>query len=102
MADLAVKTRLAASDPEEAQTIELAYREGGLPGVLRSEAEMYQRTGALFDAARCYVQIGEKNLAFSLLDDYYRRHHPGLSRLKVDPDFDPVRSDPAFRTFCAA
>ncbi len=97
MADLAVKTRLAASDPEEAQTIERAYREGGLPGVLRSEAEMYQRAGALFDAARCYVQIGEKNLAFSLLDDYYRRHHPGLSRLKVDPDFDPVRSDPRFQ-----
>ena len=97
MADLAVRARLATADAEEAQTIERAYREAGLPGVLRAEAEAYQRAGALFDAARCYVQIGEKDLAFSLLEDYYKRHHPGLSRLKVDPDFDPVRSDPRFQ-----
>jgi len=97
MADLSVRARLATADAEEAQTIERAYHEAGLPGVLRTEAEAYQRTGALFDAARCYVQIGEKDLAFSLLEDYYKRRHPGLSRLKVDPDFDPVRSDPRFQ-----
>ena len=97
MADQAVRARLATADAEEAQTIERAYREAGLLGVLRAEAEAYQRAGALFDAARCYVQIGEKDLAFSLLQNYYERHHPGLSRLKVDPDFDPVRSDPRFQ-----
>lgn len=40
---------------------------------------------------------GEKNLAFTLLEDYYKRHYPGVSRLKGDPDFDPVRSDPRFQ-----
>jgi len=98
MADLAVKARLSAVDEEEAQIIERAYREAGLPGVLRAEAEAYQKAGTLFDAARCYVQIGENNLAFSLLEDYYKRRHPGLSRLKVDPDFDPVRSDARFQS----
>jgi TolB-like protein/DNA-binding winged helix-turn-helix (wHTH) protein/Tfp pilus assembly protein PilF len=97
MADLAVSTRIAAVDADEAQTIEQAYRDAGLPGVLRAEAAAYERSGALFDAARCYVQAGEKEPAFKLLEDYYKRHYPGLSRLKVDPDFDPVRSDSRFQ-----
>jgi TolB-like protein/DNA-binding winged helix-turn-helix (wHTH) protein/Tfp pilus assembly protein PilF len=97
MADLAVSARIAAVDTEEAQTIRQAYRQTGLPGVLRAEAEAYERTGALFDAARCYVQAGEMDSAFALLDNYYKRHYPGLSRMKVDPDFDPARSDPRFQ-----
>ena len=97
MPDLAVNARLAAATPEEAQPMKIAYQRSGLPGVLRAEAEAYQRSGAVFEAARCYVQIGEKSLAFTLLEDYYKRHYPGLSRLKVDPDFDPVRSDPRFQ-----
>ena len=99
MADLAVNARLAATGPEEAPAIKRAYQRSGLPGVLRAEAEAHQRTGAIFEAARCYAQAGEKNLAFTLLEDYYKRHYPGLSRLKVDPDFDPVRSDPRFQDF---
>jgi len=94
MPDLAVNARLASASPEEAQAIKLAYQKSGLAGVLRAEAEAYQRTGAIFEAARCYVQIGEKDMAFTLLEDYYKRHYPGLARLKVDPDFDLVRSDP--------
>jgi TolB-like protein/DNA-binding winged helix-turn-helix (wHTH) protein/Tfp pilus assembly protein PilF len=97
MADQAVNARLSSANPEEAQTIKQAYREAGLPGVLRAEAEAYQRNGALLEAARCYVQAGDKNLAFALLEDYYKRHYPGLPRLKVDPDFDPVRSDLHFQ-----
>jgi len=96
MPDLAVKARLDSVSPEEAEGIKLAYQRSGLPGVLRAEAESYQRSGAIFEAARCYVQAGEKSVAFTLLEDYYKRHYPGLSRLKVDPDFDPVRSDPRF------
>jgi len=96
MPDLAVNARLDSASPEEAERIKLAYQRSGLPGVLRAEAEAYQRSGAIFEAARCYVQAGEKSVAFTLLEDYYKRHYPGLSRLKVDPDFDPVRSDPRF------
>jgi TolB-like protein/DNA-binding winged helix-turn-helix (wHTH) protein/tetratricopeptide (TPR) repeat protein len=96
MPDLAVSARLGSASPEEAEGIKLAYQRSGLPGVLRTEAEAYQRSGAIFEAARCYVQAGEKSVAFTLLEGYYKRHYPGLSRLKVDPDFDPIRSDPRF------
>jgi TolB-like protein/DNA-binding winged helix-turn-helix (wHTH) protein/cytochrome c-type biogenesis protein CcmH/NrfG len=96
MADLAVSARLAAN-PEEAQIIRLAYQRSGMPGVLRAEADSYTKAGAIFEAARCYAQLGEKKQMFTLLDDYYRRHYPGLARLKVDPDFDPVRSYPRFQ-----
>jgi len=97
MADLAVNARLSSANLEEAQTIKRAYQEAGLNGVLRAEAEEYQRTGALLEAARCYVQAGDTNSAFVLLEDYYKRRYPGLPRLKVDPDFDPVRSDRRFQ-----
>jgi TolB-like protein/DNA-binding winged helix-turn-helix (wHTH) protein/tetratricopeptide (TPR) repeat protein len=97
MPDQAVNARLAVASPEQAQAIKLAYQRAGLPGVLRTEAEAYQRTGVIIEAARCYVQVGEKDVALTLLEDYYKRHYPGISRLKVDPDFDPLRSEPRFR-----
>jgi TolB-like protein/DNA-binding winged helix-turn-helix (wHTH) protein/Tfp pilus assembly protein PilF len=97
MPDLAVHARLAAANPERAVAIKLAYQRAGLPGVLRTEAQEYQRTGIIFEAARCYVQVGEKNVALTLLEGSYKRHYPGISRLKVDPDFDPLRSEPRFQ-----
>lgn len=96
MADQAVSTRVSAANPDEAQAVQLAYRQSGMPGVLRVEAESYERAGAIFEAARCHAQLGEKDRVFNLLAEYYKRHYPGLSRLKVDPDFDPLRSDPRF------
>jgi TolB-like protein/DNA-binding winged helix-turn-helix (wHTH) protein/Tfp pilus assembly protein PilF len=93
-ADLAVKARLSSGSLEESQRISQAYRDRGLNGVLRSEAEEYQKAGALFDAARCYVQAGDTNLGFALLEESLKRRYPGFPRLLVDPDFDPVRSDP--------
>lgn len=97
MADQAVSTRLAAKNPDEAEFIERAYRQFGMTGVLRAEAESCQRTGAIFEAARCYAQLGQNDRVFNLLGEYYKRNYPGLSRLRVDPDFDPVRSDSRFK-----
>jgi TolB-like protein/DNA-binding winged helix-turn-helix (wHTH) protein/Tfp pilus assembly protein PilF len=97
MADQAVNARLSSAKLDEFQSIDRAYREAGLIGVLRAEAEAYERAGAPFEAARCYVQAGDKNQAFVLLEHAYQRRFPGLPRIKVDPDFDPVRSDPRFK-----
>jgi TolB-like protein/Tfp pilus assembly protein PilF/DNA-binding winged helix-turn-helix (wHTH) protein len=50
---------------------------------------------ALFFVA--YIGIGDKNQAFGWLEKAYAAHSPSLVSLKVDPTFDPVRSDPRFQ-----
>jgi TolB-like protein/DNA-binding winged helix-turn-helix (wHTH) protein/Tfp pilus assembly protein PilF len=43
-----------------------------------------------------YVGLGDKDQAFAWLDKSIAIHSPGLTALKVDPVYDPLRSDPRF------
>jgi len=43
-----------------------------------------------------YSLLGNKDNAFRWLDRAYVEHSPKLLDLKVDPDFDNLRSDPRF------
>ncbi|HXN73411.1 MAG TPA: winged helix-turn-helix domain-containing protein [Candidatus Acidoferrales bacterium] len=43
-----------------------------------------------------YVGLGDKDQAFAWLDKSIAVHSPGLTALKVDPVYDPLRSDPRF------
>lgn len=43
-----------------------------------------------------YAALGEKDTAFKWLELSYERHEESLCSLKVDPKFDPIRSDPRF------
>jgi len=88
---------VAASKPEEQSEMERIYRVSGYRGVLRLEAERYLQTGSLVEAARMRAQAGDSAKAMELLEENARRGWPGLSRLKIDPDFDPVRKDPRFQ-----
>jgi TolB-like protein/DNA-binding winged helix-turn-helix (wHTH) protein/cytochrome c-type biogenesis protein CcmH/NrfG len=97
MLNEAYASRLAASKPEEVPIIRQAYRTSGYRGVLLAEAEAYKRIGALSEAARVYAQAQEKDSALTLLEECYQRRWPGPERLKVDPDFDPLRDEPRFQ-----
>ena len=88
--------QLAACKPENRGRFEHAYRTGGYRAVLLLEAEEYKRTRSLVEAARHYAQAGEKELALAALEETLANHWPGLDRLKVDPDFDPLRSEERF------
>src|SRR5882762_7492026 len=44
-----------------------------------------------------YVGIGDKDEAFAWLEKAYSQHSNVLTSLKVDPIFDPLRSDPHFQ-----
>jgi TolB-like protein/DNA-binding winged helix-turn-helix (wHTH) protein len=43
-----------------------------------------------------YIGVGNKDEAFALLKKSVAAHSPGLVTLKVEPAFDPLRSDPRF------
>jgi len=44
-----------------------------------------------------YIGLSEKEQAFAALDKSLANHSPGLTALKVDPIFDPLRGDPRFK-----
>jgi TolB-like protein/Tfp pilus assembly protein PilF/predicted Ser/Thr protein kinase len=48
------------------------------------------------DVALVCTGLGEKDKAFAWLDTAYEEHSFNLSHLKVEPRFDPLRSDPRF------
>jgi tetratricopeptide (TPR) repeat protein len=43
-----------------------------------------------------YVGLGDKEQAFAWLEKSLANHSPGLTALKVDPIFDPLRNDSRF------
>jgi serine/threonine-protein kinase len=48
------------------------------------------------DVALVYAGLGERDKAFTWLETAYEEHSFNLSHLKVEPRFDPLRSDPRF------
>lgn len=65
--------------------------------VLKSARERSAQTYFPADEiALIYVGLGEKDQAFEWLDRAFAERSPWLIHLKVDPRFDPLRSDPRF------
>lgn len=49
------------------------------------------------ETAFAHVGMGNGDLALSCLEQAYEQHSIGLTALKVDPVYDPLRSDPRFQ-----
>ena len=47
--------------------------------------------------ARVYVGLGNKDQAIAWLEKAYEERSTGFYLLKVDPMWDPLRSDPRFQ-----
>jgi hypothetical protein len=58
-----------------------------------------QRQRGIDPAPLVYAAVGlvDKDEAFAALEQAYQRHSLVLSNLKVDPLYDPLRSDPRFQ-----
>ncbi|MGE0440092.1 MAG: tetratricopeptide repeat protein [Gemmatimonadales bacterium] len=54
-----------------------------------------------FIAAISYAILDEVDSSFAWLDRGYRRHHPDLMSLKVEPMLDPLRADPRYPALLA-
>jgi len=53
--------------------------------------------GLVFAAA----QTGRIDAAFTMLEESFERRSPVILSLRIDPRFDPLRSDPRFATLLA-
>ena len=93
----AYAAQLEACKPESRELFERAYRTGSYRAVLLLEAKEFQKTRSLVEAARSYAQAREKELALNTLEETLANRWPGLDRLKIDPDLDPLRSEERFR-----
>ncbi len=98
--------------------IEKWRRIDDVPGSWAIEAYVYGRSGQQVEARRAleklqhlnrrrqmdpaaialaYVGVDNKDEAFAWLQKAYLEHSNALTGLKVDPIYDPLRSDPRFR-----
>jgi tetratricopeptide (TPR) repeat protein len=64
---------------------------------LKQRSEVNIGGSPSFYLAMIYSQMGEINDAFKWLEKAYRNHEVEMYWLKVEPPFEPLRSDPRFQ-----
>ena len=89
--------------PELAASIEEDFNKYGYKGVLQSWLDGLTEISkhgyvSSYSIAEGYMRIGDKNRVFEWLDKAYEEHDSGLVSIAVEPMFDPVRSDPKFKS----
>jgi TolB-like protein len=96
--ELAKSTEMNGNS-ERAALMRKSFAEGGWEGYLRMvvrEDGIADLASPTYFAAVCYVALGEKDNAFTELNRAYEKREYRLTFLKVDPRFDPLRSDARF------
>ena len=93
---------LSGASAAEVAALGQAYAKGGIRGYylwelrrLREESKHRYVEAAAF--ASLSAGLGEKDQAFSYLEKAYADREYGLTVLKIEPAFDPLRSDPRFQ-----
>ena len=64
--------------------------------IARLQEDVRKNGVGRYEIALVYAGLGEKQEAFSWLEEAYDAHDVGLLYLKIDPCLDPLRSDPRF------
>ncbi|HEX5873867.1 MAG TPA: protein kinase [Pyrinomonadaceae bacterium] len=85
--------------PAVTEAAKAAFAKSGWQGYLRFMAKVFEsreNSTRLEAIAIVYAQLGEKDKAFEWLEKAYNERADGLASLKVDPWYDPLRSDPRF------
>jgi TolB-like protein/Tfp pilus assembly protein PilF len=84
--------------PENAALARDAFAKGGwtafLQLVVAEDSPLKDRHGT---KARAYVELGDFDKAFEQFNAAYDSHESTVTWLKVEPGFDPVRSDPRYQ-----
>ena len=84
--------------PQNAALVRETFAKSGWNGYLRlviaENSPLQERNWV---KAKAYVELGEKDKAFAELNNAYENHESTLSWLKVEPQWDPLRSDPRYQ-----
>ncbi len=101
----AVENYLAAMEkggelkPEEVQRLKEIFKHSGWQGYLQAmrvrREEMAPSEPSSF-TARFYARLGDKERAFAWLEKAINERDASVLRLKIDPAFDSIRSDPRY------
>jgi TolB-like protein len=93
------KARDVAGRPEEAAAMRASFKKGGWRGFVldfHKSNWMSDLRPKYQDAARL-VSIGENQRALDALEEAFAERESFLTILKIDPRFDPLRSEPRFQ-----
>jgi hypothetical protein len=87
--------------PEEMTEYKKAYAASGWKGFWRKQLEFTREAAKEkyvppYFFARIYARLDERDRTLEWLREAYDRHSDYLVVLKVEPIFDPLRSDPRF------
>ena len=84
--------------PENAALVRDTFAKGGwtayLQLVVADDSPLKERNGI---KAKAYMELGDLDKAFEDLNIAYETHDSFVTWLKVEPQFDPLRSDPRYQ-----
>jgi adenylate cyclase len=89
--------------PKDLDLIRSAYQKSGMRGYWRHEIEVERARGkdnAPYKSCymgEVYTHLGEKKRALEYLNRAFQSHCYGLQFLNVDPIYDSLREEPAFK-----
>jgi TolB-like protein/predicted Ser/Thr protein kinase len=94
---------VASGDPENGAKLKEAFARSGYRAAMKEQLNTIKewstrRILAPWDVAAIYTFLGEKSQAFEWLEKAYQDRTSRLPWIKLDPRFDPLRSDPRFQT----
>jgi len=91
--------KLAGRAAEDIAALGDAYQKDGWPGFIRKELALglagNLRSGEDYKA-KLYMHLGDTEQALAWLEKSFEARGEGPLRMKTDPDFDPLRSNPRF------
>jgi tetratricopeptide (TPR) repeat protein len=95
------KARTLNNDPRILGLLAYAYARGGeRPEALKTLAQMKEISGQRYVSAESfafvYLGLGNKEEAIRWFEQGYQDRFPEITRIKVDPLLDPLRSDSRF------
>ena len=91
----------ASANPDSRALLGYAYavagkRTEGRKIVIELEQSATEKYVSPFPLAVAYTGLGDKDRAFAALEKAYEERSWGMGTLRVNPVFDPIRSDPRF------